>query len=113
VKNTEVDLPKVEKNGGQYINTKSVNSYFKECRIGAFEIYIVKYSKIMKIVHSKLNTKKSLIKNIEGLRNDNYLNYINLNLELFNAKSYEIYLENKEYFKNINSFYHYTNEKYL
>ena len=62
---------------------------------------------------SLLNTKKSLIKNIDGLRNDNYLNYKNLNLELFNAKSYEIYLENKEYFKNINSFYHYTNEKYL
>ena len=49
VKNIEVELPEVEVNGGQYKNTKSVNSYFKECRIGAFEIYIMKYKKFPKV----------------------------------------------------------------
>ena len=89
VKNTEVDLPKVEKNGGQYLNTKSVNSYFKECRIGAFEIYIVKYSKIMKLVHSKLNTKK--FPNVDDVLDKivGFLPKFKLNLVLYDKEDYE------------------------
>jgi len=89
VKHIEVGLPKVEKNGGQYINTKSVNSYFKECRIGAFEIYFVKYSKTMKLVHSKLNTKK--FPNVDDVLDKivGFLPKFKLNLVLFDKEDYE------------------------
>ena len=89
VKNMEVDLPKVGKNGGQYINTKSVNSYFKECRIGAFEIYIVKYNKTIKLVHSKLNTKK--FPNVDDVLDKivGFLPKFKLNLVLYDKEDYE------------------------
>ena len=89
VKNIEIDLPKVVKNGAAYINTKSVNSYFKECRIGAFEIYITKYKNIMKLIHSKLTTKKfpkvdDVLDKIVA-----FLPRFKLNLVLYDKEDYE------------------------
>ena len=89
VKNNEVELPKVEKNGGEYINTKSVNSYFKECRIGAFEIYISTVNNGTKIIHSKLKTKK--FPNVDIVLNKivSYLPKFNLNIILYDKEDYE------------------------
>lgn len=89
VKNMEVELPEVEVNGGQYKNTKSVNSYFKECRIGAFEIYIVKYNKEVKIVHSKLNSKKFPKVNNVLDKIVAFLPKFKLNLILYDKEDYE------------------------
>ena len=89
VKNMEVELPEVEVNGGQYKNTKSVNSYFKECRIGAFEIYIMKYNKEVKIVHSKLNTKKFPKVNNVLDKIVAFLPKFKLNLILYDKEDYE------------------------
>ena len=81
VKNIEVELPEVEVNGGQYKNTKSVNSYFKECRIGAFEIYIMKYNKEVKIIHSKLSSiylcQSNVIKQVRESTEEQVLNFTN------------------------------------
>ena len=89
VKNIEVELPEVEVNGGQYKNTKSVNSYFKECRIGAFEIYIMKYNKDIKIIHSKLNTKKFPKVNTVLDKIVTFLPKFNLTLVLYDKEDYE------------------------
>ena len=89
VKNIEVELPEVEVNGGQYKNTKSVNSYFKECRIGAFEIYIMKYNKEVKIIHSKLSSKKFPKVNIVLDKIVAFLPKFKLNLILYDKEDYE------------------------
>ena len=89
VKNMEVELPEVEVNGGQYKNTKSVNSYFKECRIGAFEIYIMKYNKEVKIIHSKLSSKKFPKVNIVLDKIVAFLPKFKLNLILYDKEDYE------------------------
>ena len=89
VKNIEVELPEVAVNGGAYKNTKSVNSYFKECRIGAFEIYIMKHNKDMKIVHSKLNTKKFPKVDLVLDKIANYMPKFKLNLILYDKEDYE------------------------
>ena len=89
VKNIEVELPEVEVNGGSYKNTKSVNSYFKECRIGAFEIYIMKYNKEVKVIHSKLNSKKFPKVNIVLDKIVAFLPKFKLNLILYDKEDYE------------------------
>ena len=61
LKNTKFKLPKLKKNGERYENFPTVNSQFKECRIGAFEIQMCTIDdnneKIEKIIHSKLKSK--------------------------------------------------------
>ena len=89
VKNNEVELPKVNMNGGQYVNTKSVNSYFKQCRIGAFEIYISTVNSGTKIIHSKLKTKKFPKVEIILDKIVSYLPKFNLNLILYDKEDYE------------------------
>ena len=89
VKHLEIDLPRVENNGGQYVNTKKVNSYYKECRIGAFEIYIMKYDNIIKLVHSKLNTKKFPKVNDVLNKIVSFLPQFKLNLVLYDKEDYE------------------------
>jgi hypothetical protein len=62
VKNIKFRLPSVKENGKSHPPYPKINNQFKQCRIGAFEIQIAtlndKNEKLIRIIHSKLKTKK-------------------------------------------------------
>ena len=93
VKNKAFVIPKAEKNGGPGPKIPSLNTKFKQCRIGAFEIQIAtrdeKGNLIQRIIHSKLKTKKfpdvnSVLKKIVS-----FMPRFNLKLVLFDKEDYE------------------------
>ena len=93
VKGERMKFPKLEENGGSYPSYPIVNNQFKECRIGAFEIQIAtmnkKNEKIIKVIHSKLKTKKFPDINIVLNKIVSFMPNFNLKLVLFDKEDYD------------------------
>ena len=92
VKNKNYKVPKVEKNGGEYLNTHPIDDQFKQCRIGAFEIQIASNKndvKDIKLIHSRLKTKKFPKVNDVLDKIVSYMDFFKLNLVLFDKEDYE------------------------
>ena len=93
VKNIKFRLPSVKENGKSHPPYPKINNQFKQCRIGAFEIQIAtlneKNEKLVRIIHSKLKTKKfpdvnTLLKKIVT-----FMPKFNLKLVLYDKEDYE------------------------
>ena len=93
VKNKTFVIPKVEKNGGPRPKIPSLNTKFKQCRIGAFEIQIAtrdeKGNLIQRIIHSKLKTKKFPDVNTVLKKIVSFMPKFKLKLILFDKEDYE------------------------
>ena len=93
VKNEKFKLPKVIKNGGGYPPYPNLNSKFKQCRIGAFEIQIGtlndKNEKVIRIIHSKLKTKQFPEVNTVLNKIVSFMPKFNLKLVLYDKEDYE------------------------
>ena len=93
VKNTIYRIPKVQSNGAAHPPIPRLNTKFKQCRIGAFEIQIATRNEKgqieQRIIHSKLKTKKfpevnSVLKKIVS-----FIPRFRLKLVLFDKEDYE------------------------
>ena len=93
VKNKTFVIPKVERNGGPRPKIPSLNTKFKQCRIGAFEIQIAtrdeKGNLIQRIIHSKLKTKKFPDVNTVLKKIVSFMPKFKLKLILFDKEDYE------------------------
>ena len=93
VKNKTFVIPKVERNGGPRPKIPSLNTKFKQCRIGAFEIQIAtrdeKGNLIQRIIHSKLKTKKFPDVNTVLKKMLSFMPKFKLKLILFDKEDYE------------------------
>ena len=92
VSNEKFKLPRVEINGGAYINNRPINDRFKPCRIGAFEIQISTIKNGLKdtrLIHSKLKTKK--FPNVTTVLDKivSFMPQFKLNLVLYDKEDYE------------------------
>ena len=92
VKNEKFKFPKVS-NGGIYPSYPDINSKFKQCRIGAFEIQIAtkneKDEKVVRIIHSKLKTKRFPDVNTVLKKIVSFMPKFNLKLILYDKEDYE------------------------
>ena len=93
IKNRTFIIPKVEKNGQPGPKIPSLNTKFKQCRIGAFEIQIAtrdeKGNLVQRIIHSKLKTKKFPDVNTVLKKIVSFMPRFNLKLILFDKEDYE------------------------
>ena len=93
VKNEKFKLPKVTENGKSYPAYPKLNNQFKQCRIGAFEIQIAtlndKNEKLVRIIHSKLKTKKFPDVNTVLKKIVSFMPQFNLKLVLYDKEDYE------------------------
>ena len=93
IKNRTFIIPKVEKNGAPGPKIPSLNTKFKQCRIGAFEIQIAtrdeKGDLVQRIIHSKLKTKKFPDVNTVLKKIVSFVPRFNLQLVLFDKEDYE------------------------
>ena len=93
VKNRGFVIPKVQKNGAAHPKIPSLNTKFKQCRIGAFEIQIAtrdeKGEIITRIIHSKLKTKKFPEVNTVLKKSVSFMPRFRLKLVLFDKEDYE------------------------
>ena len=93
VKNRGFVIPKVQKNGAAHPKIPSLNTKFKQCRIGAFEIQIAtrdeKGEIITRIIHSKLKTKKFPEVNTVLKKIVSFMPRFRLKLVLFDKEDYE------------------------
>ena len=93
VKNRGFVIPKVQKNGEAHPKIPSLNTKFKQCRIGAFEIQIAtrdeKGEIITRIIHSKLKTKKFPEVNTVLKKIVSFMPRFRLKLVLFDKEDYE------------------------
>ena len=93
VKNEKFKLPKVPSNGASYPSYPKLNNQFKQCRIGAFEIQIAtkneKGDKLIRIIHSKLKTKKFPDVNTVLKKIVSFMPKFNLKLVLYDKEDYE------------------------
>ena len=93
VKNEKFKFPKVPKNGDSYPTFPKLNNQFKQCRIGAFEIQIAtmneKNEKLIRIIHSKLKTKKFPDVNTVLKKIVSFMPKFNLKLVLYDKEDYE------------------------
>ena len=93
VKNEKFKFPKVLKNGDSYPTFPKLNNQFKQCRIGAFEIQIAtmneKNEKLIRIIHSKLKTKKFPDVNTVLKKIVSFMPKFNLKLVLYDKEDYE------------------------
>ena len=92
VKSDAYKLPRVDKNGGEYLGNVPINEQFKQCRIGAFEIQISTIKNNIKdkrIIHSKLKTKK--FPNVTNVLDKivSFMPQFKLNLVLYDKEDYE------------------------
>ena len=92
VRNEKFRFPKID-NGGVYPSYPDINSKFKQCRIGAFEIQIAtkneKDEKIVRIIHSKLKTKRFPDVNTVLKKIVSFMPKFNLKLILYDKEDYE------------------------
>ena len=92
VKNEKFRFPKVE-NGQPYPTYPFINNKFKQCRIGAFEIQIAtkneKDEKVVRIIHSKLKTKRFPDVNTVLKKIVSFMPKFNLKLILYDKEDYE------------------------
>ena len=83
----------MERNGGPRPKIPSLNTKFKQCRIGAFEIQIAtrdeKGNLIQRIIHSKLKTKKFPDVNTVLKKIVSFMPKFKLKLILFDKEDYE------------------------
>ena len=93
VKNIKFRLPKVKENGKSHPPYPKINNQFKQCRIGAFEIQIAtlteKNEKLIRIIHSKLKTKKFPDVNTVLKKIVSFMPKFNLKLILYDKEDYE------------------------
>ena len=93
IKNRTFIIPKVENNGQPGPKIPSLNTKFKQCRIGAFEIQIAtrdeKGNLVQRIIHSKLKTKKFPDVNTVLKKIVSFMPRFNLKLILFDKEDYE------------------------
>ena len=93
VKNEKFKLPLVLENGKSYPPYPKLNNQFKQCRIGAFEIQIAtlddKNQKLIRIIHSKLKTKKFPDVNTVLKKIVSFMPKFNLKLVLYDKEDYE------------------------
>ena len=93
VKNKAFIIPKVSDNGGAHPPIPRLNTKFKKCRIGAFEIQIAtrdeKGEIEQRIIHSKLKTKKFPDVNTVLKKIVSFMPKFNLKLVLFDKEDYE------------------------
>ena len=93
VKNEKFKLPLVLENGKSYPPYPRLNNQFKQCRIGAFEIQIAtlddKKEKLIRIIHSKLKTKKFPDVNTVLKKIVSFMPKFNLKLVLYDKEDYE------------------------
>ena len=93
IKNRTFIIPKVEKNGAPGPKIPSLNTKFKQCRIGAFEIQIATRDEkgilVHRIIHSKLKTKKFPDVNTVLKKIVSFMPRFNLKLVLFDKEDYE------------------------
>ena len=86
-------MPKVPSNGASYPSYPKLNNQFKQCRIGAFEIQIAtkneKGDKLIRIIHSKLKTKKFPDVNTVLKKIVSFMPKFNLKLVLYDKEDYE------------------------
>ena len=93
VKNKTFVIPKVKANGSAHPKIPSLNTKFKQCRIGAFEIQIAtrdeKGNLIQRILHSKLKTKRFPDVNTVLKKIVSFMPRFRLKLILFDKEDYE------------------------
>ena len=93
VKNEKFKFPKLLSNGASYPSYPRLNNQFKQCRIGAFEIQIAtlndKNEKVVRIIHSKLKTKKFPDVNTVLKKIVSFMPKFNLKLVLYDKEDYE------------------------
>ena len=93
VKNIKFKLPKVTENGKSYPPYPRLNNQFKQCRIGAFEIQIATLNenneKMIRIIHSKLKTKKFPDVNTVLKKIVSFMPKFKLKLILYDKEDYE------------------------
>ena len=93
VKNEKFRFPKVPSNGKSFPRYPYINNQFKQCRIGAFEIQIAtmndKNEKLVRLIHSKLKTKRFPDVNTVLNKIVSFLPKFNLKLVLYDKEDYE------------------------
>ena len=93
VKNEKFKFPKITANGASYPSYPKLNNQFKQCRIGAFEIQIATLNenneKVVRIIHSKLKTKKFPDVNTVLKKIVSFMPKFNLKLVLYDKEDYE------------------------
>ena len=93
VKNRTFIIPKVQSNGAAHPPIPRLNTKFKQCRIGAFEIQIAtkneKGEVEQRIIHSKLKTKKFPDVNTVLKKIVSFMPKFRLKLVLFDKEDYE------------------------
>ena len=93
VKNKTFVIPKVSENGGAHPPIPRLNTKFKQCRIGAFEIQIAtkneKGEVEQRIIHSKLKTKRFPDVNTVLKKIVSFMPRFRLKLILFDKEDYE------------------------
>ena len=93
VKNKTFVIPKVSENGAAHPPIPRLNTKFKQCRIGAFEIQIATRNEKgdieQRIIHSKLKTKKFPDVNTVLKKIVSFMPKFKLKLVLFDKEDYE------------------------
>ena len=93
LKNKTFVIPKVSENGGAHPPIPRLNTKFKQCRIGAFEIQIAtkneKGEVEQRIIHSKLKTKRFPDVNTVLEKIVSFMPRFRLKLILFDKEDYE------------------------
>jgi len=93
VKNKTFVIPKVSENGAAHPPIPRLNTKFKQCRIGAFEIQIATRNEKgdieQRIIHSKLKTKKFPDINTVLKKIVSFMPRFKLKLVLFDKEDYE------------------------
>ena len=93
VKNKTFVIPKVPENGGAHPPIPRLNTKFKQCRIGAFEIQIAtkneKGEVEQRIIHSKLKTKRFPDVNTVLKKIVSFMPRFRLKLILFDKEDYD------------------------